>query len=58
MAHLKFGVNMSKPCRNTESVWHLSSKLVDALIKNNFVYRHEIHTFLPAWSEDDPSQIW
>ncbi len=55
----KFGVNMSKLCRDTASdaVWHLSRKFVDALNENCFVYRHEIHNFLPAWSEDDPSPI-
>ncbi len=59
MAHTKFGVNMSKLCRDTASdaVWHLSSKFNDALNENRFVYRHEIHKFLPAWSEEDPSQI-
>ncbi len=47
MAHTKFGVNMSKLCRDTASdaVWHLSSKFVDALNKNCFVYRHKIHKF-------------
>ncbi len=60
MAHTKFGVNMSKLCKGTASgaVWHLFSKFVDAINENRFVYRHEIHSFLPAWSEDDPSQIW
>ncbi len=47
MAHTKFGVNMSKLCRDTDSdaVWHLSSKFVDALNENRFVFRHEIHNF-------------
>ncbi len=44
MAHKKFGVNMTKLCRDTASdaVWHLSSKFVDALNENCFVYRHKI----------------
>ena len=60
MTHAKFGVNISKLCRDTASdaVWHLSSKFVDTLNENRFVYRHEIHNFLPAWSEDDQSEIW
>ncbi len=34
MAHSKFGVNMSKLCRDTASDadWYLSSKFVDVLI--------------------------
>ena len=60
MAHAKFGVNMSNLCRDTASdtFWHPSSKFVGALNKNRFVYRHEIHNFLPASSEDDLSHIW
>ncbi len=60
MAHTKFGANMSKLCRDTASdvFWHLTNKFVDALNENRFVYRHEIHNFLSAWSEDDPNQIW
>ncbi len=60
MSHTQFGVNMAKFRLDTASdaVWHLSSKFVDALNKNRFVYQHKIHTFLLAWSEDDPSQIW
>ncbi len=33
-------------------------RFVAALYKIGFVYRHKIHNFLPAWSEDDLSQIW
>jgi len=50
MAHTKFGVDISKLCRDTAlgAVWYLSSKFVDALNKKH----------LPAWSEDNPLQIW
>uniref|UniRef100_A0A673I8W5 long-chain-fatty-acid--CoA ligase n=1 Tax=Sinocyclocheilus rhinocerous TaxID=307959 RepID=A0A673I8W5_9TELE len=36
MAHTKFGVNMSKLCRDTASdaVWHLSSQFVDAVVQS------------------------
>ena len=60
MSHIKFCVNISNLCRDTASdaVWHLSSKFVGTLIENGYVYRHKFHNFLPAWSEDDPNQIW
>ncbi len=60
MAHTTFGVSMSKLCRDTASdaVWHLSRTFVDAINKNRFVYRHKLYILLPAWSEDDPSQMW
>ncbi len=60
MAHTKFGVNLSMLCRDTASdaVWHHSSKFVDVSNDNHFIYRHEIHNFLPAWSEDDQSQMF
>ncbi len=51
--YTKFGVNMSKLCKDTASVWHFSRKFVNALDENRFGYRHEIHNFLPVWSEDD-----
>ncbi len=37
MAHTKFGVNMSKLCRDiaSDAVWHLSSKFIDALNDNS-----------------------
>ncbi len=38
MAHTKFGVSMSKLCRDTASdaVWHLSRTFVDAINKKTF----------------------
>ncbi len=57
MAHTKFGVNMSKLCRDTASdtVWHYASTFV-ALFKNRFVYGHK--QFLSAQSEDYLTRIW
>ncbi len=39
MAHTKFGVNMSRLCKDTVSgaVWYDSSKSVDVLNDNHFV---------------------
>ncbi len=39
-AHTKFGVNMSKLCRDTvsDAVWHHSSKFVDVLNENVLGY--------------------
>ncbi len=55
MAHTKFGVNLPKHCRDTASSVILASclKIVAVVCVNRFVYQHNIHKFLSAWSEDD-----
>lgn len=58
--HAKFGVNISDLHRETASdeVWHHAIKLIDAKYKNSFIYGHEIHNVLSAWSEDNLTRIW
>lgn len=60
MTHAKFGVNMSKHCRDTASRVIFASWLnsVAVVYENCFVYQSEIHKYLSAWSEDDTDQFW
>ncbi len=60
MVHTKFGVNIPKHCRDTASSVILASclKFVAVVCENCFVYQHEIHNFLSAWSEDDMNRFW
>ncbi len=59
MAHTKFGVNMSKLCRDIASdvVWYCASKFVYVLNKIHFVYLNKTHNFLPALSESNLVKI-
>ncbi|MGL4780981.1 MAG: hypothetical protein ACRCXN_09155 [Bacteroidales bacterium] len=60
MTCTKFGLNMSKHCRDTASrvIFASHLKFFAPVYENGLTYRLEIHNFLSAWSEDDTVQFW